>query len=210
MFENLTKTELYSILTGIFTASLIISNVIATKIFKISIFILPCAIIIFPIIYILDDILAEIYGYIKAKRVILLGFLMNFIAVVCFNITILMPTPPFFINAEAYSTVLGSTIRVLVGSILSYLIGSLVNAKIMVILKEKYYNKLFFRCIFSTIIGEGLDAIIFISFVFYGTIPLYAILIMIFGQASFKVIYEIILYPITKYIINFIKALPNN
>lgn len=209
MFNNLTKRELYSILTGVFTASLVISNVISSKTFEFYIFIFPCAIIIFPIVYILDDIFAEIYGYEKARRIIFLGFLMNFVAVICFQITIAMPAPSFFLNNNAYSIVLGSTTRILIGSVLSYLIGSLVNAKVMVILKAISENKLFFRCILSTVIGGGLDAIIFISIVFYGVIPFYALLIMIIGQASFKVIYEIAIYPITRLVIKFIKALPD-
>lgn len=74
MFDNFTKIDLYSMLAGIFTASLIISNTTASKTFEFFIFILPCSIIIFPIVYILDDVLAEIYGYEKARRIILLGF----------------------------------------------------------------------------------------------------------------------------------------
>ena len=135
---------MYSILTGIFTASLVISNTVASKTFEFFILILPCGILIFPIIYIIDDVLAEVYGYQKARRVILLGFFMNLIAVIFFSITIIMSAPPFFENAEAYSVVFGSTIRMLLASFLSYLIGSLVNAKVMVLLKEKSENKLFF------------------------------------------------------------------
>lgn len=89
------------------------------------------------------------------------------------------------------------------------IVGSLVNAKVMVFLKDKYDGKkLFFRCIFSTIVGGSLDAIIFIFIAFYGTIPLYALLIMLIGQILFKPIYETLTYPITKYIINYIKSLP--
>lgn len=210
MFDNFTKVELYSILTGIFTASLIISNTIASKTLEIFIFVLPSSIIVFPIIYIIDDVLAEIYGYQKARRVILLGFFMNLVAVICFNISIIMPVPPFFENVDAYSVVFGSTLRVLIASFLSYLTGSLVNAKVMVLLKEKYKNNLFMRCITSTFVGGGLDAVIFIMVGFYGTMPLNAIVLMIIGQTLFKVIYEAILYPFTKYVISYIKALPDS
>lgn len=90
------------------------------------------------------------------------------------------------------------------------IVGSLVNAKVMVFLKDKYDGKkLFFRCIFSTIVGGSLDAIIFIFIAFYGTIPLYALLIMFIGQILFKPIYETLTYPITKYITNYIKSLPD-
>ena len=208
MFENLTKTELYAILTGVFTACLIVSNIIAGKTFDFFSFTLPCGVIIFPVIYIVNDILAEVYGYQKAKRVILLGFFMNLVAVICYNITIIMPAPVFFTNSEAFSIVLGSTFRLLVASFAAYLAGSLLNAKVMVVLKKKYEDKLFLRCIASTLVGEGLDAIIFIFIGFLGTMPLEALLLMIVAQALFKTIYEIIIYPLTRYVIGHVKRLP--
>ena len=156
MFEDMTKTELYAILTGIFTASLIVSNIIAGKTFDFFSFTLPCGVVIFPVIYIVNDVLAEIYGYEKARKVILLGFFMNLVAVICYQITILLPAPAFFENSEAFSIVLGSTFRLLVASFAAYLAGSLVNAKVMVYLKKWDENKLFFRCIVSTLFGEGL------------------------------------------------------
>ena len=208
MFENLTKTELYAILTGVFTACLIVSNIIAGKTFDFFSFTLPCGVIIFPVIYIVNDVLAEVYGYQKAKRVILLGFFMNLVAVICYNITIIMPAPAFFTNSEAFSIVLGSTFRLLVASFAAYLAGSLLNAKVMVVLKKKYEDKLFLRCIASTLVGEGLDAIIFIFIGFLGTMPLEALLLMIVAQALFKTIYEIIIYPLTRYVIRHVKRLP--
>lgn len=208
MFENLTKTELYAILTGVFTACLIVSNIIAGKTFDFFSFTLPCGVIIFPVIYIVNDVLAEVYGYQKAKKVILLGFFMNLVAVICYNITIIMPAPAFFTNSEAFSIVLGSTFRLLVASFAAYLAGSLLNAKVMVVLKKKYEDKLFLRCIASTLVGEGLDAIIFIFIGFLGTMPLEALLLMIVAQALFKTIYEIIIYPLTRYVIGHVKRLP--
>jgi hypothetical protein len=210
MLNNLTKTELYAILAGIFTASLIISNTTASKTFEFSIFVLPCSILIFPIVYIVDDVLAEVYSYRKASQIILLGFFMNLVAVIYFNIILKIPTPPYFEHSEAYSVVLGSAGRLLLASFMSYLAGSLLNAKVMVILKEKYENKLFFRCILSTIVGGGLDASIFIFIGFYGTMPLHEIVVMILGQVFLKAFYETLVYPITRYIINSIKALPES
>jgi uncharacterized integral membrane protein (TIGR00697 family) len=209
MFENLTKTELYAMLTGVFTASLIISNIIAGKTFDFFSVVLPCGVIIFPIIYIVNDVLAEVYGYEKARKVILLGFLMNLVAVICYNITILLPAPVFFENSDAFGVVLGSTLRLLIASFIAYLAGSLVNAKLMVVLKKWNEEKLFFRCILSTLFGEGLDAIIFITIGFLGTMPVEALIIMIVAQALFKTVYEIIVYPITRHVIDSVKALPN-
>ena len=210
MFESFTKTELYAMLAGVFTASLIVSNIIAGKTFVFFSVILPCGVIIFPVIYIVNDILAEVYGYEKAKRIILLGFLMNLLAVICYNVTIWLPAPVFFEGSEAFSIVLGSTLRLLIASFIAYLVGALVNAKAMVILKKWDEDKLFFRCIISTLFGEGLDAIIFIFIGFFGTMPTEALILMIVAQALFKTVYEIIVYPLTKAVIGKVKALPEN
>lgn len=208
MLKNLTRTELYAVLTGVFTASLIVSNIIAGKTFDFFSFTLPCGVIIFPVIYIVNDVMAEVYGYEKAKRVILLGFVMNLIAVICYNVTIWLPAPVFFENSEAFSIVLGSTSRLLVASFAAYLVGSIVNAKLMVILKKWDEDKLFFRCIVSTLFGEGLDAAIFIFIGFFATMPTEALLLMIVAQALFKTVYEIIVYPLTRYVIVRVRALP--
>lgn len=208
MFENLTRTELYAILTGVFTACIIVSNTIAGKTFDFFSFTLPCGVIIFPVIYIVNDVLAEVYGYAKARRVIILGFLMNLVAVICFNVTIWLPAPAFFENSEAFSIVLGSTFRLLVAGFLAYLVGSFVNARLMVYLKKWDEEKLFFRCIVSTLFGEGLDALIFITIGFLGTMPFDALLVMIVVQALFKTVYEIIVYPVTRTVISNVKKLP--
>ena len=208
MFENLTRTELYATLTGIFTACLIVSNIIAGKTFDFFSFVLPCGVIIFPVIYIVNDVLAEVYGYEKTRNVILLGFFMNLVAVICYTITIWLPAPVFFENSEAFSVVLGSTFRLLVASFAAYLVGSIVNAKLMVYLKKWDEDKLFFRCIVSTLFGEGMDALIFITIGFLGTMPIEALILMIVMQALFKTVYEIIVYPLTRVVIARVKALP--
>ena len=203
-FES--KDEIFSYLLGIFCACLIISNVIASKTFALTPDIaLPCAVLIFPIVYIVNDVLAEVFGYKKARRVIILGFLLNLLAVIMYNITMILPAPVFFTGSEAYQIVLDSTSRVLLASFLAYLVGSLMNAKTMVILKE-HNDSLFIRCITSTFIGEGCDALIFITIAFYGTMPLVSLLLMIVVQAIFKTAYEIVIYPVTRLIIAKIKA----
>lgn len=209
MFDNtdLKKTDLYAILVGIFCASLIVSNIIASKTFELYWVSLPCAVIIFPIIYIVNDVLAECYGYQKARMAIYLGFFMNLIAVICYNITMFLPAPAYFTADAAFHTVLGSTLRLLIASFIAYLVGSLINAKLMVYLKYKNEEKLFFRCIASTFAGEGMDAIIFITIGFLGTMPLFALLTMIVAQALFKTAYEVVVYPLTRKVIQNVKAL---
>lgn len=209
MFKNtdLTKTDLYAILVGIFCAGLIISNIIASKTFEFFWITLPCGVIIFPLIYIVNDVLAECYGFKKARRAIYLGFFMNLIAVICYNVTMFLPAPAYFTGDGTFHTVLGSTLRLLVASFAAYLIGSLINAKLMVYLKGKYENKLFFRCISSTFAGEGMDALIFITIGFLGTMPVSALLTMIVAQALFKTAYEVVVYPLTRHVIHNLKDL---
>ena len=159
----------------------------------------------FPILFIVNDILSEIYGYKMAKNVIYLGFILNIIAVILYSIVIMLPSDSP--NAEAFSSILSTTPRLFIAGLISYLMGNIVNSKIMVVLKEKYTDYLFVRCIASTVIGEAIDSIIFITVSFYGVFPGELIITMICCQVVFKVLYEIIAYPLTRKIIFSVKTL---
>jgi uncharacterized integral membrane protein (TIGR00697 family) len=200
------QIELYPIITALFCGCLIISNILASKTFSLYDIILPCGVVIFPLVYIVGDVLTEIYGFTLAKRTIYLGFIINLIAVIAYQIAIFLPgTDPA--TSNAFSIILGSTPRILIASLISYLVGSYVNAYFMKILKEKYTDYLFARCSISTLFGEGLDAILFITIAFAGLMPNEVLITMIICQGAFKVIYEIIVYPITRTVINWMKSL---
>lgn len=201
----MTKTKAYSYLTGTFCALIIASNILATKTLKVEFIMLPCSIMTFPILFIVNDILSEIYGYKMAKNVIYLGFILNIIAVILYSIAIMLPSDSP--NAEAFSSILSTTPRLFIAGLISYLMGNIINSKIMVVLKEKYNDYLFVRCIASTVVGEAIDSIIFITVSFYGVFPGELIITMICCQVVFKVLYEIIAYPITRKIIIFVKRL---
>ena len=205
MLEQMTKTKAYSYLTGTFCALIIASNILATKTLKVEFIMLPCSIMTFPILFIVNDILSEIYGYKMAKNVIYLGFILNIIAVILYSIAIMLPSDSP--NAEAFSSILSTTPRLFIAGLISYLMGNIINSKIMVVLKEKYNDNLFVRCIASTVVGEAIDSIIFITVSFYGVFPGELIITMICCQVVFKVLYEIIAYPITRKIIIFVKRL---
>lgn len=205
MLEQMTKTKAYSYLTGTFCALIIASNILATKTLKVEFIMLPCSIMTFPILFIVNDILSEIYGYKMAKNVIYLGFILNIIAVILYSIAIMLPSESP--NAEAFSSILSTTPRLFIAGLISYLMGNIINSKIMVVLKEKYNDNLFVRCIASTVVGEAIDSIIFITVSFYGVFPGELIITMICCQVVFKVLYEIIAYPITRKIIIFVKRL---
>ena len=169
------QMELYPIITALFCGCLIISNILASKTFSLYDIILPCGVVpcgvvIFPLVYIVGDVLTEIYGFTLAKRTIYLGFIINLIAVIAYQIAIFLPGTDLA-TSNAFSIILGSTPRILIASLISYLVGSYVNAYFMKILKERYTDYLFARCSISTLFGEGLDAIIFITIAFAGLMP---------------------------------------
>ncbi|MBQ2962953.1 queuosine precursor transporter [Methanobrevibacter sp.] len=200
------QMELYPIITALFCGCLLISNILASKTFSLYDIILPCGVVIFPIVYIVGDVLTEIYGFTLAKRTIYLGFIINVIAIVAYQIAIFLPGTDIA-SSNAFSIILGSTPRILLASFISYLVGSYVNAYFMKVLKERYTDYLFARCSISTLFGEGLDAILFISIAFAGTMPNDVIITMIICQGAFKILYEIIVYPITRAVINWMKSL---
>ena len=208
MKKNLTKSNLYQIITGIFVACLLISNILASKTFTLGNVVLPTAVIIFPVVYIVNDVLAEVFGFKKASNVIVLGFVLNLFAVLAYTVAIALPAPIFAAEtADAFALVLGSTWRMLLASVAAYLVGSFVNAYVMVWLKAKTEKLLMLRCIISTLIGEGLDAMIFITIAFVGTMPLTSLLTMIVAQALFKTAFEIVAYPLTRIAIKKAKSL---
>lgn len=200
------QMELYPVITALFCGCLIISNILASKTFSVYDIILPCGVVIFPLVYIVGDVLTEIYGFAIAKRTIYLGFIINVIAVIAYQIAIFLPGTDIA-SSNAFSIILGSTPRILLASFISYLVGSYVNAYFMKVLKEKYTDYLFARCSISTLFGEGLDAILFITIAFAGLMPNEVIITMIVCQGAFKILYEIIVYPITRYVINWMKSL---
>ncbi len=205
--NQLTKSQLYAVLTGIFTASLIISNILAFKVFSFGKYILPAAVIMFPIVYIINDVLSEIYGYTKAKMAILTGFAMNLVAVIAYTIAIKLPAPIFFEGQSAFAMVLSTSFRVLVASLLAYLAGGLVNAKVLVKMKESSKGGMLARFMASTFFGEFLDSIIFITIAFGSSVPIIQIPMMIIVQASVKTLYEAIMFPITKRVVLSIQKL---
>lgn len=202
---RLTKKEkFYVLLTVMYCCMLIVTNIISNRTFEIGSVMLPSAVIAFPIIYIINDIMTECFGIQNAKVTITMAFVMNFIAVVCFNIAIHLPTTQDF---SAYNIVLGNTPKALIASLIAYLVGSFINAEIMDRMKKMSEEKLMLRCVLSTLFGEGCDALIFISIMFIGVLPINVVMQMIVTQALVKTAYEIVVYPITKKVVRRINAM---
>ncbi len=205
MFENITKTRVYAFLTGIFCASMIASNILATKTLEIEFIALPCSILTFPLLFIVNDVLSEIYGYKMTRDVIYLGFIINVLAIVLYQVAMVFPSSSP--NASAFASLLSTTPRLFIAGLASYIMGNILNSKVLIKLKEKNSDLLFVRCIVSTVIGESVDSIVFISLSFVGVLPINLILTMICCQIVFKVLYELIAYPVTRKVIYYVRTL---
>lgn len=200
------KIEIEKYLFGIYCAGIIIQNILATKNIDITIFTVTTGILVSPLVFIIQDIQTEIFGYEKAKKMIILGYLMNFIAIMLYSFSILIPSSNTYTNQEAFTTILGTTPRIAVASFIAYMIGALINSKVMENMKIKHEKNLFFRAISSTVVGQFIDNMLFAVIAFIGILPTQAIISMIVGGTLFEIIYEVIFYPITKKLIQKIKV----
>lgn len=203
------KVSVLFMLTGIlFATCLLISNILASKIMMIGTWSAPAGVLIFPIAYIINDVMVEVWGFQKARLIIWAGFGVNVLAVLFFSLAITVTAAPFWENQDAFASVLGSTPRIVGASMLAYLLGSFLNAWVMskfkVLTKGKGFSV---RAIFSTLVGEGADSMIFISIAFAGIFPFKVLLIMIGTQAIIKTAYEIAVLPLTIWVVNKVKKL---
>jgi uncharacterized integral membrane protein (TIGR00697 family) len=191
---------------AIFITCLITANIAAVKLIEVFRFVLPAGTIIFPVSYIFGDVLTEVYGYRQARRVIWLGFFCNFIVVVAIWIGQVLPPASLWDGQKAYERILGYTPRLLVASFLAYLVGEFANS--FVLAKMKIATKgrwLWTRTIGSTLVGEGLDSLVFMTLAFAGTIPAGALLLAILTQWLVKSAYEAVVTPLTYIVVNFLK-----
>jgi uncharacterized integral membrane protein (TIGR00697 family) len=189
---------------------LITANITAVKLIDLFGFILPAGVLIFPLSYIAGDVLTEVYGYRQARKVIWLGFFCNFITVLAIWIGQIMPPASFWDGQTAYARILGYTPRLLVASFLAYLVGEFTNSFVLAKLKITTKGRLLWlRTIGSTVVGQGLDSIVFISLAFIGMIPFSDLLTAIVTQWLVKSIYEAVVTPLTYIVVNFLKRKEN-
>ena len=209
--QNLTESnENYSywfvIVTAIFITCLITANIIAVKLVSIFGLVVPAAVVVFPISYIVGDILTEVYGYHRARQVIWLGFICNLIAVLAIWIGKILPSAAFWEGQQAYDTILGGGPRLLAASFVAYIAGNFANSYILAKMKIATQGRwLWTRTIGSTLVGEGLDSLIFITFAFVGTIPLSGLVSAIVTQWIFKSVYEALVTPVTYKVVDSLK-----
>ena len=190
----------------VFCVCLVAANLLETKVVQLGPVSVTAGLLVFPVSYIINDCIAEVWGFRKARLIIWMGFLMNFMVVLLGQAAIALPAAPFWEGEESFNFVFGLAPRIAVASLTAFLAGSFTNAYVMSKMKIMSQGKKFSaRAIVSTVFGEGIDSIIFFPLAFGGLIPLNELLMMMLVQVVLKTLYEIIILPITIRVVKYIK-----
>lgn len=193
-----------------FTVCLITSNLFATKVFALGWGInLPGAVVIFPISYIINDCLTEVWGYRKARLVIWTAFAANLLVVLAGQLVVWLPAAPFWEGGEHFDYMFNMAPRVAFASLLAFLAGSTLNSLVISKMKVSDEGRRFgLRAVASSLAGELLDSLIFMPIAFFGT-PLKTLGTMMLCQVTFKVLYEIVILPVTASVVRRVKISEN-
>src|SRR3989338_5559515 len=194
------------LITTAFAVVLILSNITSTKILSLGWFSFDGGTILFPLVYIFGDILTEVYGYARARRVIWIGFAMNLLMVITFWVVQKLPPALDWGNQAAFESILGVVPRIVLGSLCAYLIGEFLNSYILAKIKIKTHGKfLWLRTIGSTVVGQFFDTTVFLLIAFAGVLPCNLIWIIWVSNYIFKILVEIILLPVTYRVAGWLK-----
>ncbi len=201
---NKKVSVVFMLMAVVFTVCLIASNLFATKVIAFGSITLPGAVLIFPVSYILNDCFAEVWGYRKARLVIWTAFAMNFFVVLVGQLIVWLPAASFWDGAPHFNYMFSMAPRVALASLAAFLAGSTLNAFVMSRMKVASSGRFFsLRAVLSSLAGESLDSLIFMPIAFWGA-EWKALLGMMLAQVTFKVVYEIVILPVTAH---FVKAL---
>jgi hypothetical protein len=202
----------FMMLGVLFCTCLVASNLLETKVVRLwqmpggHILSVTAGLLVFPISYIINDCIAEVWGYRKARLIIWLGFAMNFLVIILSRVAVMLPAAPFWEGEEAFNFVFGLAPRIAAASLLAFLVGSFLNAYVMSRMKIQSAGRNFSaRAILSTLVGESADSLLFFPIAFGGIIPVDELLKMIAVQALLKTLYEILILPVTIRVVHYIK-----
>jgi uncharacterized integral membrane protein (TIGR00697 family) len=197
----------FVMVVALFLTSLLLSNIIAAKLISVGGLVMSSAIVIFPVSYIIGDVLTEVYGYRRARLVIWIGFACNLLVVLIISAAIAMPPAPFYEHQEAFATVLGVTPRLMLASLVAYLVGEFTNSYVLAKLKIATRGRwLWTRTISSTMIAQLLDTAIFTAVAFVGVYPTAELVKVSLIEWGAKTLYEALATPITYLVVGFLKA----
>ncbi|WP_044655678.1 queuosine precursor transporter [Bacteroides congonensis] len=203
------KVSVPFMLLGIlFNVCLIAANLLETKVIQIGSLTVTAGLLVFPISYIINDCIAEVWGFKKARLIIWSGFAMNFFVVALGLIAVAIPAAPFWEGEEHFDFVFGMAPRIVAASLMAFLVGSFLNAYVMSKMKIASQGKNFSaRAIWSTVVGETADSLIFFPVAFGGIIAWKELLIMMGIQIVLKSMYEVMILPVTIRVVKAIKKI---
>ena len=203
------KVSVPFMLLGIlFNVCLIAANLLETKVIQIGSLTVTAGLLVFPISYIINDCIAEVWGFKKARLIIWSGFAMNFFVVALGLIAVAIPAAPFWEGEEHFNFVFGMAPRIVAASLMAFLVGSFLNAYVMSKMKVASQGRNFSaRAIWSTVVGETADSLIFFPVAFGGVIAWKELLIMMGIQIVLKSMYEVIILPVTIRVVKAIKKI---
>lgn len=198
---------LYPTLVAVFVSLLLISNIGAVKLIELGPIIVDGGVFLFPLVYLMGDVLSEIYGFTAARRAIVIAFAMSILAAVTFWLVQVSPSAQAWGNQAAFEAVLGFVPRIVLASILGFLMGQLLNAYVLVKIKSRTQEKkLWLRLIGSTVVGEFADTLVFCTVAFYGVITGGDFLTYVLVGFLYKTGIEVVLLPITYRVIDWVKS----
>ena len=203
------KVSVPFMLLGIlFNVCLIAANLLETKVIQIGSLTVTAGLLVFPISYIINDCIAEVWGFKKARLIIWSGFAMNFFVVALGLIAVAIPAAPFWEGEEHFDFVFGMAPRIVAASLMAFLVGSFLNAYVMSKMKVASRGRHFSaRAILSTLAGETADSLIFFPVAFGGIIAWQELLLMMCTQIVLKSMYEVIILPVTIRVVKAIKRI---
>ena len=203
------KVSVPFMLLGIlFNVCLIAANLLETKVIQVGSLTVTAGLLVFPISYIINDCIAEVWGFKKARLIIWSGFAMNFFVVALGLIAVAIPAAPFWEGEEHFNFVFGMAPRIVAASLMAFLVGSFLNAYVMSKMKVASQGRNFSaRAIWSTVVGETADSLIFFPVAFGGVIAWKEPLIMMGIQIVLKSMYEVIILPVTIRVVKAIKKI---
>jgi queuosine precursor transporter len=203
--ETAVFSPLFLVVAALFVTSLVVSNIIAVKLVEIAGHVFPAGLVLFPLSYVIADILTEVYGYGATRAVIWLAFACNLVAVAAIQAAIALPAAGFWADRQpAYAELLGFSLRLLAASFAAYLVGEFANAVVLARMKIRTKGRwLWSRTIGSTVVGQGLDSAIFVTLAFAGTgAPLLNPILTVW---AIKVAYEVAATPLTYAVVGYAK-----
>lgn len=194
------------VLTASLVAVLLISNIASTKILQLGVFSLDGGTFLFPLTYIFGDVLTEVYGYKVSRRVIYTGFFWLAIAAVTFQVLVVLPPAPDWTLQDSFAAILGQTPRLLLASLAGFFCGEFSNSYVLARMKVAANGKhLWQRTIGSTLVGQAVDTLVFLTIAFLGVLPNALLLNLAISNYLFKVGIEVLFTPITYRIVAWFK-----